>query len=146
MSACSFVLVGLKIVIIIIIARDVSRVVGGELGLALSVSKCELIACDCLTVTDSSLQSFPGVKIGWGGSTGCSAFARPGAGQWLGWSLWRSFQGGQQMTSDWSTGGFDNTRPRQPSFFDTWFPLVLVMHCWTSYLKKYLLKESWIWT
>jgi len=37
--------------------------VGGDLGLALNVSKCELIAHDNLTVTDSFLQSFPRVKI-----------------------------------------------------------------------------------
>ena len=49
------------IIIMIILAavtRDVSRVVdvGSDLGLELNVSKCELIAHDSLTLTDSFLH------------------------------------------------------------------------------------------
>jgi len=49
-----------------VVARDVSKVVeiGGELGLSLNVSKCELISNDGFTVTGSLLQSFPKTCIG----------------------------------------------------------------------------------
>jgi len=49
-----------------VVARDVSKVVeiGGELGLSLNVSKCELVSHDGFTVTDSLLQSFPRTCIG----------------------------------------------------------------------------------
>ena len=48
------------------VARDVSKVVeiGGELGLSLNMSECELISHDDFTVTDSLLQSFPRACIG----------------------------------------------------------------------------------
>jgi len=44
-----------------VVAKDISKVVenGGELGLSLNMSKCELISHDGFTVTDSLLQSFP---------------------------------------------------------------------------------------
>jgi len=49
-----------------VVARDVSKVVeiGGELGLSLNMSECELISHDDFTVTDSLLQSFPRACIG----------------------------------------------------------------------------------
>ena len=49
-----------------VVARDVSKVVeiGGQLGLSVTVSKCELISDDSFTVTDNLLQSFPSTCIG----------------------------------------------------------------------------------
>jgi len=49
-----------------VVARDVSKVmeIGGELGLSLNVSTCELVSHDGFTVTDSLLQSFPRTCIG----------------------------------------------------------------------------------
>ena len=49
-----------------VVAKDISKVVdiGGELGLSMNVSKCELISHDGFTVTDSLLQFFPRTCIG----------------------------------------------------------------------------------
>ena len=38
--------------------------IGGELGLSLNMSKCELVSHDGFIVTDSLLQSFPRTCIG----------------------------------------------------------------------------------
>ena len=61
------------------VAKDVSKVVdvGGQLGLTLNASKCELIAQDCLTVTDNFLQSVPRVKISEADLLGAPLFPGP---------------------------------------------------------------------
>jgi len=49
-----------------VVAKDVSKIalVGGELGLSLNVSKCEVLSHDDFTVADSLLQSFLTTRIG----------------------------------------------------------------------------------